>query len=303
MTHRHVLVLLCVVAVVLVSPGILAQETATPTANTTNESDTAGMGTQLTAFAQSSSAAANDSVENGMWQARFDQTNASEQAQLVTNRTGTLEQRLAQLQDRNESIQAQYENGTLPETAYVAQQSQLSARIAALQTAINDTDDAAMQAGVNASRLDALRQNASELSGPQVAAVARGLGGGPPADRPGGPPNETGPDGNETTPGGPPDEAGPPGNETGAPPDETGTPDNETGPDGNETGADGADTGSDGSNAPDDTTSDDSNTDDSTTDDTTGDAGDSTDNSDSGGGGGSDNAGGGGSDNSGGPPN
>lgn len=252
MTHRHAVLLFCVVVTVLVAPSIVAQETptATATASTTNESDTGGMGTQVTAFVQSSSAAANDSVENGMWRARFDQANASQRARLVTNRTGSLEGRLAQLQERNESIRSQYEDGSLPETAYVAQQSRLSARITALQTAINDTDAAADAAGVDDSRLETLRRNASELRGPRVAAVARGLGGGPPANaglpgnRTAGPPDRTGPPGNQT---------GPSGNQTGGQPNQAGPPDNQTGPSGNETGVSGNGTdnsGSSGSDAP-----------------------------------------------------
>ena len=252
MTHRHAVLLFCVVVTVLVAPSIVAQETptATATASTTNESDTGGMGTQVTAFVQSSSAAANDSVENGMWRARFDQANASQRARLVANRTGSLEGRLAQLQERNESIRSRYEDGSLPETAYVAQQSRLSARITALQTAINDTDAAADAAGVDDSRLETLRRNASELRGPRVAAVARGLGGGPPANagppsnRTAGPPDRTGPPGNQT---------GPSGNQTGGQPNQTGPPDNQTGPPGNETDVSGNGTdnsGSSGSDAP-----------------------------------------------------
>ncbi len=189
MTHRHTLLVVSVAVAMLVAPTIMAGETATATRNTTNESgETAGMGAQVTAFTQSSSTALNDSVENGMWKAGFNQSNASERAQLVRNRTGTLEQRLDRLQRQNASLQERYENGSEP--AYIAQQSRLSARIDSLQRAINDTDEAAAQAGVNDSRLERLRQNASELKGPETAAIARGLGGGPPADR--GPPEDRG---------------------------------------------------------------------------------------------------------------
>lgn len=215
MRLRHAVVVVCVALAMVVSPTIVAQETPTPTENTTNESETAGMGTQLTAFLQSSSAAANDSVENGMWQARFDQANASVRAQLVTDRTGSLESRLDQLRAQNETLQTQYENGSLTQSAYVAQQSQLNARIDALRTAINDTDEAAQAAGVNDSRLGTLRGNANNLTGQQVAGVATGLGGGPPGTVSGqGSPNGTGP----------PDETGPPSNQTqGGPSNDTGT--------------------------------------------------------------------------------
>jgi len=175
----------------LVSPTILAQETATATRNTTNESgETAGMGAQLTAFTQSSSIAVNESVENGMWKAGFNRSNASDRARLVSERSGVLERRLERLQRQNESVRERYENGSLPQPAYIAQQSRLSARIDALRTAINDTGEAAAQAGVNDSRLEGLRQNAANLTGPEVATIARGLGGGPPEDR--GPPETRG---------------------------------------------------------------------------------------------------------------
>jgi len=178
MTHRYaVLLVVCAVVGAAVGlPAAAAQETATPTE--TNDSD-ADLGTQLTAFTQASSAAANDSVENGMWQAGFEQSNASERARLVTDRTGGLEARLERLRAENETVQQQYENGTISEQAYVARQSRLDARIGALRTAVNDTDAAAAEAGVNDSRLERLKQNASRLSGPQVAGIARGLAGGP----------------------------------------------------------------------------------------------------------------------------
>ena len=192
MTHRHAVVVVCVVVAVLLSPTVMAQETATPTQNATNESsDTAGFGTQLTAFAQSSAAEANDSVENGMWQARFEQANASQRAQLVTNRTGTLEQRLERLQTQNATLTQQSANGSLQGPAAAARQSQLNTRIGALRTAVNDTDNAATEAGVNDSRLESLSRNANSLTGQQVAGVARGLGRNSPASQ-AGPPDRSG---------------------------------------------------------------------------------------------------------------
>jgi len=247
MTNRQVVVVVCVAVALLVSPTILAQESGTAARNTTTDNGTtAEMGAQLTAFTQSSSAAANDSVENGMWKASFERSNESEQARLVRNRTGSLADRLDRLQAQNESLQASYENGSVPEPAYIARQSRLNARIDALQTAINDTDDAATTAGVNDSRLDRLRQNASELRGPAVAGIARGLGGGPPANR--GPPEDAGGER------GPPDdrggESGPPGDRGG----ESGPPDNRGGPT-NESEAGGPSAGSDGSTGGNETTS------------------------------------------------
>ncbi|MFC7026418.1 hypothetical protein ACFQJ5_00445 [Halomicroarcula sp. GCM10025324] len=199
------LVLIAVLAVVAV-PAVSAQTatgtaTETPTANE-SDADSPALGTQLTAFLQSNSAAANDSVENGMWKANFERAEASQRERLVDRRAGTLERRLERLEARNETLRQRYEDGSLSRQAYVAQQTRLSARIDGLQTAVDDADTAATRSGVDNDRLARLRQSASELTGPEVAEIARGLGGGPPADRPGqaGPPESDEPttSGNET---------------------------------------------------------------------------------------------------------
>lgn len=215
---------------------VSAQETATetpvPTATEANESanETDELGTQLTAFLQSSSAAANDSVDNGMWKANFERASAAQRGEVVAKRTGTLERRLDRLQAQNESLQERYENGSISEQAYVAQQSRLAARIDGLKTAVADTDTAAKRAGVDDDRLDRLRQSAGELKGPEIAEIASGLAGGPPADvpgraddRPGGPPeagvtgeNETDNEtrGNSENPGNAPENRGKSGEST-----------------------------------------------------------------------------------------
>lgn len=241
MTYRHAVVVACVVLAMLAAPAIAAQETATPTENTTAESsETAGLGAQLTAFAQSSSAAANGSVENGMWQAGFERSNASDQARLVRDRTGTLEQRLVRLREQNETLRERYEDGDVSEPAYVARQSRLSAQIDALQSAVNDTDAAARQAGVNDSRLATLKRGASELRGPQVAGIARGLGAGPPDHA--GPRGGAGPPGSER--------GGPPANGTsGGPPSDDGASSNATDSGGPAAGA-GQDAGGSGGQGP-----------------------------------------------------
>jgi len=204
MTHRYAVLVVLVALAMVVAPTSVAQETATPTGEAVdtatpaqNGTDGAGLGTQLTAFTQSSSAAANDSIENGMWQAGFDQANSSDRDELVRDRTGSLARRLERLQAQNESLRERYENDNISEQAYVARQSQLSARIESLQTAVNDTDEAARQAGVNDSRLQTLQRNANRLRGPETADIARGLSGGPPenpgAGRSTGPPRDTAP--------------------------------------------------------------------------------------------------------------
>lgn len=186
-------VLVVVGAVAVGLPAVTAQETTTE-ALTTQNNAAGGMGTQLTAFLQSNSAAANDTVESGMWQSAYNRSNGTERVELVTDRTGSLEQRLGRLQERNAALEQRYENGSLSEQAYVAQRSRLVTETERLRTAINDTDTAAEQTGVDDTALERLKQNASELSGRQVSSIARGIVAPPDVAGPGeqGPPDGIG---------------------------------------------------------------------------------------------------------------
>jgi len=163
-------------------------ETATE-ANATDRGSGNGppaFGNQMTAFMQSSASEANDTVESGMWTAGFERANESKQAQMADRRAGSLEQRLERLRERNQTLTDRYNNGSISESAYVAQSSQLSGRIAALRTSIDETDRAAEKAGINDTRLDTLRTDARNMTGPETAGVARDVvagGQGPPADR------------------------------------------------------------------------------------------------------------------------
>jgi hypothetical protein len=279
--------LVALAAIVVVAPAVgtvATTSTASVQEGSTNEStNTSGanetsLGAQLSGYMQASTESADGSVDSSMWAAEFDGTSGSDRAALVDERVGQLEARLDGLEDRMAAVEAARENGTLPEPAYVAQASQLSERVETLEDAINQTEDAATAAGLNDSRLDRLRENASELEGREVAKVARDLSvvtppgltdrpeTGPPVDV--GPPDDIGPpdvSGNGTGPpdaAGPPDDddANPPGDDAGPPngddagrPGDAGPPDDggdDTGPP-DESGAESGSDGSDGSDASD----------------------------------------------------
>jgi hypothetical protein len=162
----------------------------------TVDAGNASMGAQLSSFMQASTAEANGSVDSGMWEARFEQSNASDRARVVRNRAVTLEQRHERLRERMSAVQADYENGSLPEPVYVARASRLNSELATLEDAINDTADAAESSGVDTSRLADLRENAGNLTGKAVAKRARNLSvANPPGvEMPGKPPHAGGPD-------------------------------------------------------------------------------------------------------------
>lgn len=225
MNVRQVVVLGVVLAV---GTGLIA---GTAVGLSATQESSEGMGVQVSSFAQATAADANSSVDAGMWEAELNQS--SNPNATVEERIDELQKRLSKLRNRSAEVDG---NGTLG----TARASAIRAEIVALKSTINDTADTATQYGVNETKLDRLRTEASNLTGPEVAAIARNITDaprGPPEDVPGngsGPPDDAGP-GNET---GPPDDAGP-GNETGPP--ENGGPGNETGPpenggSGNETG-------------------------------------------------------------------
>ncbi|WP_123535782.1 collagen-like domain-containing protein [Halosimplex salinum] len=196
-------------------------------------------------------------------------------AGVVADEVTDLEDRLTELDERLAELERAHENETLSEGQYRARLAKVHAEQRALQRQVNQTEyvarelpAAALEAkGVNVSAIETLRTRASEMSGPEVAAIARGIAGKNAGKGMGGPPEQAGPpafvqnrtggpgaSGNGSAGGqgngGPPADAGPgtktgqatdagPGNETG-PPADTG-PRNETGQaagadPGNETG-------------------------------------------------------------------
>ena len=173
-------------------------------------------GTQVTSFMQASAASANSSVESGIWQVSVNRSAQPEGA--VENRTAALDRRLDRLQNRSEALAAM--RGEIPEVAYTARASAIRAQVDSLRTAISEANETARRVGVNTTRLDRLRDRAANMTGPEVAALARNITDvrrGPPPGA--GPPNGTpgeGPPGNGTA--GPPGE-GPPGQ---GPPDSAG---------------------------------------------------------------------------------
>ena len=175
-------------------------------------------GTQVTSFMQASAASANSSVESGVWQVSVSRSAQPERA--VENRVAALDRRLDRLRNHSAALEAMRERGEIPEMAYNARASALRAQIDSLRTAVSEANETARQVGVNTTQLDRLRDRAANMTGPEVAALARNITDvrrGPPPGA--GPPNGTpgeGPPGNGTA--GPPGE-GPPGQ---GPPDSPG---------------------------------------------------------------------------------
>ncbi len=169
----------------------------------------------VSTFMQSTATDAERSVESGMHDSRYEAADNETQAEMVREQTDTLEERHADLEAEHEVLQEQKDE--LHRGEYQARMAQLTVEIQSLDRAIDRTEQQATETGVDDERLDELRENAATLSGPEVAEIARGLGG--PDGTPGGGPPTHANAGNQTdgAPGqgnaSPPGHAGP-GDET-----------------------------------------------------------------------------------------
>lgn len=218
-----VCVLAALVAVGVVSlAGVTGPVGAAETPdNGTERAENASLGTEISSFMQASSAETERNVEDGRFEAAMSRTDdeAARQA-LVEERLAGLEERHEQLRTRREEL------GDTPDVRNRSIATRVAVGASGLERSLDGTERAAAETGVDDERVAELRSNASAMTGPEVAELARGLAGppggdnGPPEGNGTGPPGMQGPpDGNasDSTPGsgagtrgdGPPDDATP----------------------------------------------------------------------------------------------
>ena len=183
-------------------------------------------------------------------------TNES-RADVVADQLRDVEQRLNETEQRRQELEEARENGSISEGKYRAEMAKLAAQTQTAKELTNRSENASegMPAelleskGINASAIQTLKDRAEQLTGPEVAEIARSIAGNAspvgagPSDRgpgDGGPPEDRGPGD-----GGLPEDQGPgDGDEEDTDGEETPTPDDSDGDD-----ADGADDESDRGNA------------------------------------------------------
>lgn len=168
------------IGLVLLAAGMGATAIAQDEAS---QSDT--IGTDVSAFMQTGAADAADTVEDGMFDAAYENASEEERAELV-------EEHSDRLADRYEEIEAEYEALSEEDADDPAREARLSAlatQMANLEQAINTTEERAAETGVDQTGLAELRANASDLSGPEIAEIAQGLAG---VDVPPGPTGDNG---------------------------------------------------------------------------------------------------------------
>jgi hypothetical protein len=197
------IIFLCVVGLLALAGPVAGAAVSTAAAgdaaavsdNATNDSS---MGAEISAFMQSSASETDGAVENGMFEAAYENGSADERTELVRNRTGDLQDDLADLRERRQRLQENREN--MSQVEYQARMSRLVSDIRSLEQAANQTEPLAEEAGVNTTTLQEIRTNASNLTGEEVSAMAQQLAVVPDHVDQGPPENEGQGDGNASQP-------------------------------------------------------------------------------------------------------
>lgn len=134
------------------------------------------LGSKVSSFMQTSASQTQGAVDTEMWVASFNNsTNQSEQKNLVHQQTSEIEQKLEQLIAEKKQLVEKKKAGNISQAEFQAKMSQVVGKYISLTEAINKTEPLAESAGVENSSLDYLRQDARNLTGPEVAAVAQSL--------------------------------------------------------------------------------------------------------------------------------
>lgn len=155
--------------------------------NTTeNDTDTVQPGEQLAGVVSVQGAEVSGEVEERAFGHRIAaaRSNASK-ASVVADETGSLETRLDELAAEKQALQAKYENGTITTGQYKARMAKLVAETRTIERLLNTTAatattipaDDLKAAGVDVQKIDMLRTNAKNLTGPEVAAIATEIAG------------------------------------------------------------------------------------------------------------------------------
>lgn len=170
--------------------GETATDTATPQVDDTAENDTddnrTDPGARLAGVIGVGEAELDGELQSRTFGIRVAQT-ASDgaKADVVADQLNDSEQRLEELQERRATLQEARENGSMSEGEYRAQIARLHTETRNVQRLTNETNETASglpaetleERGINATRIGMLSERASELSGTEVAAIARGIAG------------------------------------------------------------------------------------------------------------------------------
>ena len=178
MTATRSVVLLVAVALVglTVAPAASGAFASAIGANSTTEQpdeEEVAPGQGVSTFMQSSAADTSNTVESEMFEAKYEDADNETREALVDDRANGLEATLESLENERDELREQEDE--LSEPQYQARMTRLTVEITALEQSVEQTQPFALDTDVGLDRLESIRENAAELSGEQIADIAKQL--------------------------------------------------------------------------------------------------------------------------------
>lgn len=190
MARTHALVVLVAAAALVAVPAAtVATPTATPTATSTDPTDanaTVAPGAQLSGAVSVGQAELHGDVEQRAYGISVAEANTDRaKADVVDEQLSTVERRMDRIEQRKQALQRARVNGSMSEDEYRAKMAAVYARTQNVQRMANATQETASglpadvlrEKGVNVTAIRTLQTRANELTGPEVAAIARTIAG------------------------------------------------------------------------------------------------------------------------------
>lgn len=180
-----------VLTLLLVTAGAAPLVAAAAETTTTSQSSDVSPGERLAGVVGVQGTELRSDVERRAFGQRIAAAASNDsKANVIAAEVGDLEQRLEALQQRKATLEEALANGSITRGEYTARMAHLIAEERALTRMLNTTAEAAADLpadvlranGVNVSAIQELRENARNLTGSAVAAIAREIAG-PPDDR------------------------------------------------------------------------------------------------------------------------
>ncbi|WP_306056170.1 hypothetical protein [Natronococcus wangiae] len=179
MTATRPVVLLVVVALVGLTVAPVASGTFTSamgvdgTTGQSDEEDEMEPGQSVSTFMQSSTADTSNTIEYEMFEAEYENADNETQKALVDDRADGLAAKLESLENERDELREREDE--LSEPQYQARMTRLTVEITALERSIDRTRPFAVDTNVGLDRLESIRESAAELSGDQIADIAKKL--------------------------------------------------------------------------------------------------------------------------------
>lgn len=201
---------------VLLGVGVAAAQEGNVTGDNAEANVSLSFGEEISILVSAQQTEVRNTVENDAFEIAFERNGT----QAVEERTEALKNRLERVEERKQELERQRGQGEVSEGRYRAKMAKLNFEAESVNSSANVTLEKAEgleragEQGVNVDQIRRLKQNASNMTGPEVAEIARGIAGRPgQAPESSGPPEDIGKNGSDA--GGPDDVPEPSGNMTG----------------------------------------------------------------------------------------